>query len=60
MDDKNPHRVRIGKWPCLKHFKVFGCDSYAYVSKENNGELDNKAIKLIFVGYKYGMKGVVI
>jgi hypothetical protein len=58
--DKNLHKVWIGKKPCLDHLRVFGCDSYVHVPKENRSKLDNKVEKCNFIGYKDGMKGYKI
>jgi transposase InsO family protein len=35
LDEKTPHEVWTGKKPSLTHLKVFGCDSYVHVPKEN-------------------------
>ena len=40
-----------GKKPSLEHLKVFGCDAYVHVPKENRSKLDNKAEKV----YLYGL-----
>jgi hypothetical protein len=55
--DKTSHEVWTGKKPSLEHLKVFGCDPYVHVPKENRSKLDNKVEKCIFIGYKDGMKG---
>jgi hypothetical protein len=57
LDDTTPHEVWSGKKPSLQHLRVFGCDAYVHVPKENRSKLDNKAEKCIFIGYKYGVKG---
>jgi hypothetical protein len=57
LDDNTPQEVWNGKEPYLTHLKVFGCDSYAHVPKENMSKLDKKDKKCIFVGYKDGIKG---
>jgi hypothetical protein len=57
LDDKNPHEVWTGKKPSLTHLKVFGCEAYVHVPKENKIKLDKKAENCIFIGYKYGLKG---
>jgi hypothetical protein len=57
LDDKTPHEVWIGKKPSLEHLRVFGCDAYVHVPKENMSKLDKKAKKCIFIGYKDGVKG---
>ena len=55
--DKTPQEVCTGNKPSIKHLKVFGCDAYVHVPKDERGKLDNEAEKCIFIGYKYGMKG---
>jgi hypothetical protein len=57
LDDKTPQEVWTGKEPSLTHIKVFGCDAYVHVPKENKSNLDKKAEKCIFIGYKDGLKG---
>jgi hypothetical protein len=57
LDDTTPHEVWSGKKPFLQHLRVFGCDTYVHVPKENRSKLDNKAEKCIFIGYKDGVKG---
>jgi hypothetical protein len=57
LDDKTPHEVWSGKKPSLQHLRVFGCDAYVHVPKENRSKMDNKAEKCIFIGYKDGVKG---
>jgi hypothetical protein len=57
LDDTTPQEVWSGKKPSLQHLRVFGCDGYAHVPKENRSKLDNKDEKCIFIGYKDGVKG---
>jgi hypothetical protein len=57
LDYKTPHEVWFGKKPSLQHLRVFGCDAYVNVPKENRTKLDKKAEKCIFIGYKDGVKG---
>jgi hypothetical protein len=57
LGDKTPQEVWTGKEPSLTHLKVFGCDAYVHVLKENRSKLDKKAKKCIFIGYKDGLKG---
>jgi hypothetical protein len=60
LDDKTPHEVWTGKKPSVQHLRVFGCDSYVHIPKENRSKLDKKAEKCIFIGYKDGVKGYKI
>jgi hypothetical protein len=57
LDDKTPQEVWTGKKPSLTHLKVFGCEAYVHVPKENMSKLDKKDEKCIFIGYKDGLKG---
>jgi hypothetical protein len=57
LDDKTQHKVWSGKKPSLQHLRVFHCDAYVDVPKENRSKLDKKAEKCIFIGYKDGVKG---
>jgi hypothetical protein len=57
LDDKTPHEVWSGKKPSLQHLRVFGCDSYVHVPKENRSKMDNKSKKCTCIGYKDGVKG---
>jgi hypothetical protein len=51
-------KTPIEVWPGSPHdytdWKIFGCPSYAH---NNNGKLDPRAIKCIYLGYKPGVKG---
>jgi hypothetical protein len=55
--EMTPHEVWSGKKPSVSHLKIFGCDAFVHVSKEKRGNLENKEIKCIFIGYKEWMKG---
>jgi hypothetical protein len=57
LDEKTPHEVWNGKKPSLTHLRVFGCDAYVHIPKENKSKLDKKDEKCIFIGYKDGLKG---
>jgi hypothetical protein len=52
-----PHEVWSGKNILVSNLKVFGCDAFVYVPKENRSKPDKKEVKCIFIGYKKGMKG---
>jgi hypothetical protein len=42
LDDKTPHEVWTKNKPSLQHLRVFGCDSYVHLPKENRSKLDKK------------------
>jgi hypothetical protein len=60
LNDKNPHEVWTSKKPFLTHIRVFSCESYVHVPKENMSKLDKNSEKCIFIGYRDGMKGYKI
>jgi hypothetical protein len=55
--EKTPHEVWTGKKPSLTHLRVFGCEAYVHVPRENRSKLDKKVENCIFIGYKDGLKG---
>jgi hypothetical protein len=57
LDDKTPQEIWTGKKPSITHLKVFGCDAYVHVPKENKSKLYKDVEKCIFIGYKDGLKG---
>jgi hypothetical protein len=60
LNDKTLHEIWNGKNPSLTHVRVFGCDSYVHVPKENMSKIDKNDEKCIFIGYKDGLKGYKI
>jgi hypothetical protein len=60
LDDKTLQDVWTGKKPSLTHVKVFGCEAYVHVLKENTRKIDKQAKKCSFIGYKDGLKGYKI
>ena len=56
VKDKTLQEAWSGKKPIVEHFRVFGCDAYAYVSDEKRTKLDSKSVKCIFLGYYEGTK----
>jgi hypothetical protein len=49
---RTPHEVWTGKKPSLTHLRVFGCEAYVHIPKENRIKLDKKDEKCIFIGIK--------
>jgi hypothetical protein len=41
----------------LSQVKVFRCEAYVHVPKENIYKLDKRVEKCILIGYKGGLKG---
>jgi hypothetical protein len=49
-----PNEVWFGKNPPVEHIKLFGCDPFVHVPKENRSKMDKKEVKCIFIGHKEG------
>jgi hypothetical protein len=50
LDDKNPHEVWTRKKPSLQHLRVFGCDYYVHVPKENRSWIKRmKSVSLLVI-----------
>lgn len=49
--DKMLEKAWSGRRPSIKHLKVFGCITYAYVLDQLKKKLDDKGEKCIFIGY---------
>src|SRR6185369_1612417 len=54
IDKKTPIEVWSGTPADYSQLKVFGCTAYAHV---DNGKLEPRAIKCVFIGYGSGVKG---
>ena len=52
-----PYEAWFGKKPKVEHLRVFGCDAYAHIPKDERGKLDSKARKCILLGYERDRKG---
>ncbi|KAG8478240.1 hypothetical protein CXB51_028177 [Gossypium anomalum] len=51
---KTPQEVWSGNPANYSDLKIFGCPAYAHV---DNGKLEPRSIKCVFLGYKAGVKG---
>ena len=54
LNKKTPIEVWSGTPADYSHLRVFGCTAYAHV---DNGKLEPRAIKCLFLGYGSGVKG---
>ena len=52
-----PHEALYGENPNVQHLKVFGCDAYANVPKDERRKLDAKAQRCVLLGYGTETKG---
>lgn len=52
-----PYELWTGRKPDIRHFRVFGCEAYVHIPDVKRSKLDQKAVKLRFVGYSEDHKG---
>ena len=52
-----PYEAWHGKKPKVEHLRVFGCDAYAHIPKDERSKLDSKARKCILLGHGQETKG---
>ena len=57
LDRQTPFEAWKGKKPDVSHLRVFGCDAYVHVSKDERRKLDPKVKKFMFLGYGEETKG---
>ena len=57
MDGGIPEEVWIGKKVNYSHLKIFGCEAFVHIPKENRTKLDDKSMRCIFWGYADGEFG---
>ena len=57
VDGMTPYEAWYGEKPNVEHLRVFGCDVYAHVPKDERGKFDSKARKCILLGYGQETKG---
>ena len=51
LDGGIPEEVWTGKNLNYSHLKIFGCEAFIHIPKENRTKLDDKSMKCIFLGY---------
>ncbi|UYV73960.1 hypothetical protein LAZ67_11001597 [Cordylochernes scorpioides] len=47
-----PYELFFGTKPNVANYKIFGCNAYMHIPKENRKKWDNKSMKLMFLGYE--------
>ena len=53
LDCGIPEEVWTGKNLNYSHLKIFGCEAFVHIPKENRTKLDDKSMKCIFLGYAH-------
>ena len=57
IKDMTPYEAWHGVKPRVDHLRVFGCEAYVHIPKDERGKFDSKARKCILVGYGQETKG---
>ena len=57
IEDMTPYEAWMKRKPQVEYLRVFGCDAYAHVAKDERKKLDSKSRKCIFLGYGEETKG---
>ena len=50
VDGITPFEAWMKKKPSVPHLRIFGCEAFSHVPKDERGKLDWKAKRYIFVG----------
>ena len=56
-DGMTPYEAWTGVKPTVKHLRVFGCDAFVHVPRDERHKLDSKCRKCILLGYGEQTKG---
>lgn len=54
---KTPYEAWYGEKPKVEKLRVFGCDAYSHIPKDERSKFDSKARKCILLGYGQETKG---
>jgi transposase InsO family protein len=57
VNGMTPHEAWYGYKPKVRHLRVFGCDAYAHIPRDERGKFDSKSRKCILLGYGKQTKG---
>jgi hypothetical protein len=56
MEGMIPYEAWFGRKPSLSHLRTFRCIMYVKNTKPNLKKLDDRSMKIVFVGYEAGSK----
>ena len=57
VDSMTPYEAWTSLKPTVNHFRIFGCDTFVHIPKDERHKLDSKSKKCIFLGYGEQTKG---
>jgi hypothetical protein len=60
VDGKTPYQAWHGKKPTVHHLRVFGCVAYMKITRPHLTKLDDRELKMVFIGYEPGSKAYLL
>ena len=57
VNGMTPYEALTGVRPTLEHLRVFSCDAFAHIPKDERHKLDSKSKKCVLLGYGEETKG---
>ena len=57
LQNMTPYEAWHGRKPVVSHLRVFGCDAYAHIPRDERSKFDSKTRKCILLGYGEQTKG---
>ena len=57
VQEKTPYEAGTDKKPNVSHLRIYACDAYAQVPKDERCKLDSKTKRSVFLGYGHRVKG---
>ncbi|MEN7973604.1 MAG: reverse transcriptase domain-containing protein, partial [Verrucomicrobiota bacterium] len=60
VDKKTPFETFLGFKPSVRHLRVFGCQCFAHVPKDERKKMGKKSVECILLGYSNKTKGYIV
>jgi hypothetical protein len=52
VEGRTPYEAWHGKKPSVHHLRVFGCIAYMKITRPHLAKLDDRGLKMVFIGYE--------
>ena len=57
LKNKTPYEAWHGEKPAVHFMRTFGCIAHVKVTRPHAAKLDDRSMKMVFLGYEPGSKG---